>query len=171
MRLSKTGNYFYSRFTSTGNTLFNPKRSKRFKDLKAGKTIDYPGPGAYSPKNETAKDGTYFLSTIKSNGARTFYHSNRITAQVSKEMRSVPGPGMYKLPSDFGYYEDRSKYPAEQAKRRRNLKMNRRANSVESIPRKDLNSKQTSPAVKKKRRQNLSEPREIETREQDSGDD
>ena len=112
-------------------SLFDPLRSLRFKEIKAGTTIDYPGPGAYSPKNGTSSDGNYFISSIKSNGVRTFYHSNRLTAEVSKEKRCVPGPGQYRLPSDFGYYEDRTKYGKELACRRRNLKIKRRANSVE----------------------------------------
>ena len=138
--MSKTGVYFNSKFKSSGGSLFNPKRSQRFKDLKENKTISSPGPGQYSPKNEmTSKDGNYFVSNFKSNGVRTFYHTNRMTMEVAKEKKMIPGPGMYKLPSDFGYYEDRTKYPAELAKRkRRNLKLGRRANSVESIPRSHL---------------------------------
>lgn len=78
--MSKTGAYFNSKFKSTGGALFNPKRSTRFKDLKDSKTIQQPGPGQYSPTNEgTPGNGNYFVSNMKSNGARTFYHTNRIT--------------------------------------------------------------------------------------------
>ena len=50
-----------------------------------------------------------FVSTFKSPKARTFYHSDRKTIEISKDTRSMPGPGNYRLPSEFGHYESKYK--------------------------------------------------------------
>lgn len=39
---------------------------------------------------------------------RTHYHADRKTL-LSFKMQT-PGPGNYRLPSDFGYYENKKKY-------------------------------------------------------------
>jgi Sperm-tail PG-rich repeat len=62
-----------------------------------------PGPGEYSPKGEFSKTGEYFLSKFRSTGAKTLYKSRRETLQHLNVDKYCPGPGMYKLPSDFGY--------------------------------------------------------------------
>ena len=61
-----------------------------------------PGPGAYDPKTNISKDGAYFVSNIHSTQCRSF----------GKEVRShsvhrlqTPGPGSYRVPSDFGFYD------------------------------------------------------------------
>lgn len=52
---------------------------------------------------------------------RTFYHYNRDTMPIASQKKTLPGPGMYRLPSDFGYYESNAgvKYSAGKKPRRR----------------------------------------------------
>lgn len=64
-----------------------------------------PGPGSYTPKGELNGDGQYFASKLRSNGQRTFYHHDRDT--MSGNRIKTPGPGEYRLPSDFGFYESK----------------------------------------------------------------
>lgn len=72
-----------------------------------------PGPGTYSPKGEINKDGDYYPSQYQSSLCRTFYHHDRNTLENQKSLNSkvltyilaTPGPGTYRLPSDFGQYE------------------------------------------------------------------
>jgi len=62
-----------------------------------------PGPGQYSPKGEMSKEGSYFLSKLRSSQCRSHYHADRATLLTQR--LATPGPGSYRLPSDFGYYE------------------------------------------------------------------
>lgn len=62
----------------------------------------HPGPGAYHPKDGLSGDGSYFLSNISSSQCRTFGRSSR---SVSARRLQTPGPGSYRLPSDFGFYD------------------------------------------------------------------
>jgi hypothetical protein len=48
--------------------------------------------------------GDYFVSTYKSSACRTFSTSAR-DSSPAKHALDVPGPGSYRLPSEFGYYE------------------------------------------------------------------
>lgn len=61
-----------------------------------------PGPGSYYPKDGLSGDGSYFLSRIPSSQCRTF---GRSTRSVSVQRLQTPGPGSYRLPSDFGFYD------------------------------------------------------------------
>ena len=42
---------------------------------------------------------------------RTHYHADRKTLLSHK--LQTPGPGNYRLPSDFGYYENKKKYESQ----------------------------------------------------------
>ncbi len=84
--------------------------------------MDYrPGPGAYYSKIGIADKGYQYVSTVKSPKTRTFYHSDRRTIDIPKESKcnfylyliiilDLPGPGNYKLHSDFGNLESGRKY-------------------------------------------------------------
>ena len=122
--INKTGNYFNSKFKSSQCGVFSPARSTRFSDYKNNRS-GIPGPGTYSPGSAITKDGNYFLSKFKSSNCRTFYHYNRDTMSSVKKQRNMPGPGMYRLPSEFGYYES-SKKPSLRIRKKK-----RRARSVE----------------------------------------
>jgi len=98
--LTPKGKYYVSKFKSSGATLIAPSRSKRFTELKPG----YPGPGTYEPASAISKDGSYFVSKFQASLCRTFSHSMRKNASMTN-VATTPGPGSYKLPSDFGHYE------------------------------------------------------------------
>lgn len=46
-------------------------------------------------------EGTYFISKIHNSQARRFGTSNR---QPLAPKSNTPGPGNYRIPSEFGYY-------------------------------------------------------------------
>ena len=66
-------------------TTINPARSKRFFDPSATGKLS-PGPGLYSPKNDTTKDGSYFVSKFKSSMCRTHYHFDRNTLTINTKL-------------------------------------------------------------------------------------
>ena len=49
------------------------------------------------------KGGKYFLSKMKNSGAGFFKRDKRNL--MGFKASGTPGPGSYRLPSDFGYYE------------------------------------------------------------------
>jgi hypothetical protein len=63
-----------------------------------------------------SKDGKYFVSKMESSKCRSFSHELRRTGSTgsyginnnnTKLSEKTPGPGAYRLPSDFGYYESK----------------------------------------------------------------
>ena len=66
------------------------------------------GPGQYEFNQGMNKTGDYFMSKFGSSGCRTHYHADRNTLLGFKI--ETPGPGNYRLPSDFGYYENKKKF-------------------------------------------------------------
>jgi len=57
---------------------------------------DIPGPGTYEP-NQTCFG--------KSRNSSTIYVTDRKLTMEDMSKKYMPGPGMYKLPSDFGYVD------------------------------------------------------------------
>ncbi|KRX09777.1 hypothetical protein PPERSA_02649 [Pseudocohnilembus persalinus] len=102
--LSQSGTYFNSKFKSSGAMHWNPPRSKRFPKNQAD---DVPGPGQYPLKISINENGSYFISNFKSSKCRTFSHEMRKT--LGGTFSQTPGPGNYRLPSEFGYYEAKKK--------------------------------------------------------------
>ncbi|KAL4443097.1 hypothetical protein ABPG74_002164 [Tetrahymena malaccensis] len=92
---------FFQMMHSSGCISFSPSSSQRFPKSSADQT---PGPGTYKPIVSINPDGKYFVSKFKSSNSRSFTHSKRITNGVSQ---FTPGPGSYRLPSEFGYYESK----------------------------------------------------------------
>ena len=113
--------------------LFQLQGCVELSNPRAGSTKNTPGPGQYSPREQLNPAGSYFLSKYHSFGTRTFYHYDRDTLKLPESARSklpslrrrlltdiffafaadclvTPGPGSYRLPSDFGFYESRQKY-------------------------------------------------------------
>lgn len=66
-----------------------------------------PGPGAYEPGDGISAKGRYFLSTMQSSKAPHFLKGPRDTS-TSPSRVSTPGPGSYRVPSDFGYGQEES---------------------------------------------------------------
>ena len=53
------------------------------------------------------RTGEYFYSKFKNSKVRTFGQSCRNTWGI-KSRGGNPGPGYYRIPSDFGYYESKN---------------------------------------------------------------
>lgn len=51
-------------------------------------------------------NGRYLLSKNKSTATRTFSHNKRSCFDPAPP---TPGPGSYRLPSEFGYYESKNR--------------------------------------------------------------
>ena len=61
-----------------------------------------PGPGAYDVSNEQmSPDGSYITSKMHNSLVRRFGSS--IRSHLNRKNEN-PGPGNYKLPSEFGHY-------------------------------------------------------------------
>lgn len=63
--------------------------------------LQAPGPAHYNPKIGMADDGRYYLSNFNSSKCRSFPHDMRRTGSVGT-FTKTPGPGSYRLPSEFG---------------------------------------------------------------------
>jgi len=98
--INSRGNYHLSKFTNSGATLISPARSKRFTDVKNAN----PGPGSYDNPATITDNGSYYVSKFRSSFCRTFSHSMRKNLALPNTINN-PGPGSYKLPSEFGHYE------------------------------------------------------------------
>jgi len=94
------GKYQVSKFKNSGATIIAPSRGERG----TNKDKTEPGPGQYDLKTGINTTGAYFVSKFKSNIARSFGHSMRKNASVNT-LKDTPGPGSYRLPSEFGHYE------------------------------------------------------------------
>lgn len=80
--------------------------TKRFDESLFRKAIQEPGPGAYNPSVGVDKTGQYFINKYKNSGAPVFNKQKRIVALDTSETRKItPGPGSYRLQSEFGYYD------------------------------------------------------------------
>jgi len=96
----------------TSSRVPNPKRTTlslkegRFHDSSTDRlsigTIT-PGPGHYRDRNIMNKEGQYVLSTNRSDGQRPFLQDKRELKLEGN--RYTPGPGNYRMPSDFGHYD------------------------------------------------------------------
>eukprot|EP00828_Plagiopyla_frontata_P015215 TRINITY_DN1977_c0_g1_i2.p4 TRINITY_DN1977_c0_g1~~TRINITY_DN1977_c0_g1_i2.p4 ORF type:complete len:162 (-),score=20.31 TRINITY_DN1977_c0_g1_i2:81-566(-) len=98
------GRYTLSRFSNSGANIIAPPSSKRF-GPRPYETIA-PGPGMYNPKNDIEKGGEYVLSKYQSNLGKTMPHCYRKNPKLTNQ--ETPGPGSYRLPSEFGFYEDKN---------------------------------------------------------------
>jgi hypothetical protein len=96
---SSPGKYFISTFKSSPIPVIAPKSHKRFKSQQ---DPNFPGPGSYNFEEKFLKTGC-ILSKYKYEGARKFSQSSREIFE--KQKFEIPGPGSYKLPSEFGYVE------------------------------------------------------------------
>jgi len=124
------GRYNVSKFKNSGATIIAPSRSIRFASAKEAKE---PGPGAYDLKTGINTSGAYFVSKFKSNIARSFGHSMRKTA--SGGHLDIPGPGSYRLPSEFGHYETATTGSKSMAKL--NTHENKEASPQKSLEKKE----------------------------------
>lgn len=91
------GEYLLSTCKSLESFKFSPN-SPRFPKNQVEAT---PAPGCYEIDKGFLKN-SQVLSTFKSSGARMFAKSQRTPLVLKSES---PGPGCYRLPSEFGYYD------------------------------------------------------------------
>lgn len=63
-------------------------------------TKDIPGPGRYTPTQKA----TEMSKNMKGFNIRLYKNDRKIELH-DKTKRDNPGPGTYRLPSDFGYFE------------------------------------------------------------------
>jgi len=107
--ISPKGKLFVSKYKSASTTVFAPATSKRFGET--NEELGKPGPGAYNSGGEINKTGFYYVSKYKSSNARTIGGGAiRKQASAGTLRNEVPGPGSYKIPSDFGHYESKSHF-------------------------------------------------------------
>ena len=66
-----------------------------------------PGPGAYHIPSAITSDSRYVNSKYGGTGQRAFTHRERTTLfdEHPKHQEIIPGPGSYRLPSEFGQYD------------------------------------------------------------------
>jgi hypothetical protein len=64
-----------------------------------------PGPGSYPMIPGISAKGTYFVSSMKSSLASRFLKGLRNSSLCLPARTATPGPGSYRVPSEFGYYE------------------------------------------------------------------
>ena len=71
-------------------------------------TSKIPGPGSYGTESvDLSPVGKYVISKLKSCLTRKFAITTR---KPINENNENPGPGSYKLPSDFGHYASRKAF-------------------------------------------------------------
>ena len=100
------GQYVLSTLKSQGVNKFPPPSSPRFPKSSNSKA---PAPGSYEVDKGFMRNAQ-ILSTVKFNGSRKFPMSSREFMRNSNES---PGPGAYRLPSEFGYYESSKNDPSK----------------------------------------------------------
>jgi hypothetical protein len=96
--INKDGKYFHAKYKTScvgdfGKTMGRCKTAVSF----------VPGPGSYdvSANQDISASGKYCLSKTSNCPSRTF--SSCARKDLNDDPRT-PGPGNYKLPSEFGYY-------------------------------------------------------------------
>ena len=104
IKINEKGKYPVSNITNVSSMKFGDKERKRFNY----KYSPFPGPGEYDSKPLIGK---IFDSRFRSYTNGNIYGKYKIVDSRS----NYPGPGSYRLPSDFGQYEskDADKYPTE----------------------------------------------------------
>ena len=92
-----------------------------------------PGPGQYDPKPSINDTGSYFLSKFRSSLVRTFGKVERVSPENRKIFNNTPGPGTYRAPSDFGYYQARDLFVRETNRVETSRKAKTRRSSLADI--------------------------------------
>ena len=82
---------------NTSTLAFRP--TERFSSARTSN----PGPGQYSPPESINPKGQYFVSKFKSSGVGLFGSDIRKSKMIKDSF--TPGPGMYDIPSEFGFFE------------------------------------------------------------------
>jgi len=93
------GKSFLSNHKSSPSAVIAPNSCVRFPKMKDS---GFPGPGSYVVSGEFLKGNTVESKYVYC-GARKFTQSRR---EIFEKIKfQTPGPGEYRMPSEFGYYE------------------------------------------------------------------
>jgi hypothetical protein len=84
--MDPNGNYFLSTMRNNGTITFKSPSSNGPQGMFRGNSN--PGPGAYNLKVGIADKSSTFVSGFTSPKTRTFYHSDRVTIDIPKSIRS-----------------------------------------------------------------------------------
>eukprot|EP00347_Sterkiella_histriomuscorum_P007766 403347641 len=125
---NKNGFCFNSKFKSPTGTVIS-RSGKRFDDSRARTSMEIPGPGQYKPQLELNQKGNYSFYKFKNSGAPVFSKAKRITNLDTSATRKItPGPGSYRMQTDFGFYDgnDNTNFFNQSAKFNQSLTKNSR---------------------------------------------
>jgi hypothetical protein len=78
---------------------FRPPKKKNTRVIATDFTKQNPGPGTYSP-SQTAVDMAW---KYRNNNSFNLYVKDRKIELHDKTKKDIPGPGTYRVPSDFGH--------------------------------------------------------------------
>ncbi|CAD8195647.1 unnamed protein product [Paramecium pentaurelia] len=94
--INSKGIYPLSQYRNSGAIVLVPPRTHSERKVKD----NTPGPGSYKQIGNINPLGTYFCSKFGASKCNKFPRAQR---SMSDHHNSSPGPGTYKLPSDFGF--------------------------------------------------------------------
>lgn len=103
--IQKEGIYANSKYiNSRAPRLSHTDAGNRFKSFDT--TLTFPAPWHYDRVDEINLTGHYNSSKYKNSLCRSFSKANRNTLGIDITKKNpLPGPGQYKLPSEFGHYK------------------------------------------------------------------
>jgi len=99
--INSEGKYAISKYMNSKAPRISNSSQSRFQSFDA----KFPAPGKYPIVDGLNKEGLYNLSKFRNSLCRSFSKGGRNTLGINiKKKDPYPGPGNYKLPSEFGYY-------------------------------------------------------------------
>jgi len=101
--INQQGLYNNSKYGNSKACRISNSAQSRFKSFDT--TINFPPPDRYTAVDTINKMGDYCQSKFKNSLVRSFSQADRNTLGINiKKKNPYPGPGNYRLPSEFGYY-------------------------------------------------------------------
>lgn len=101
--ITDDGRYQQSKFVNSRAPVISTSHNGRFKSFDSN--MNNPAPGFYNNQIGIHDKGVYSVSKYKNSMCRSFSQANRNTLGIDVRKKSVnPGPGQYRLPSEFGHY-------------------------------------------------------------------
>lgn len=98
------GVYAPSKYLNSKAPIISSSSQSRFKNFSTSHLN--PAPGKYPVVDAINTSGVYKLTKFKNSMCRSFSQADRMTLGVDITKKSnFPGPGNYRLPSEFGYYK------------------------------------------------------------------
>ncbi|CDW71854.1 UNKNOWN [Stylonychia lemnae] len=92
---NKNGYTIYSKFRSPGGAIIS-KTGERFDLRQHRKSVDIPGPGSYQL--------THLGPSMQKNFGAVVFGKSRRLVETKETIKYTPGPGTYRIQSDFGFY-------------------------------------------------------------------